>query len=346
MADATLSSISNALEQRFRALVKQQPNRSTVLLNLLEKRPGSGKNVAGDVSVGTSVGQVFDDGEDVAVYNNDTELPSTLAWAEYGDAFAITGKAEDAAANDNTQLARLYVHKLGQARTRAAAKINTDLYTGAGTSGPQLIHGLTATAGPLDSTGTYAGIDRGTYSQWASNEIDAAGASISTSVINRGFEATYLASGMQPTFMVTHPTQWNRYADTLDEKRRINQATVRGQMISLDGGYQMLEVNGVPLIMDKDCPNDTVVGIYDPAMWIEFLPVAPARQGRILAMNLPIAGTPQEQAGDTDRGMPLMAYLLELARSGNKSKFQLLTTVQLVTDQCNVHFKITGLATT
>ncbi|MCG8423691.1 MAG: hypothetical protein MJE77_37815 [Proteobacteria bacterium] len=150
MADATFASVSPALEQRYRARVRAQPNRSTVMLNLLEKRRGSGKNVAGVVEVGTSVGQVFDDGEDVTTFNNDTELPSTLQWGEYGDAFAITGRAEDAATNDNTELARLYLRKLMNARNRAASKVNIDLYTGTGAATPQRIHGLTAPAGPLD----------------------------------------------------------------------------------------------------------------------------------------------------------------------------------------------------
>lgn len=345
MADSSLNAtLAAALEQRFRRQVKSQINRATVTLNLLEKRPGSGKNVAGDVEVGTGTGQNFDDGEDVVTYNNDTELPATLQWAEYGDAFAITGRAEDAAANDSTELARLYLRKLMGARDRAATIINTALYTGLGTASPQKIHGMLASAGPLDSTGTYAAIDRATYPQWASNEIDAAGAGISTSLLETGFEDAYLASGMAPTICITHPTQWHRYADTVGDKRRMTQATVRGQELTLDMGYKMLEINGVPIFMDKDCPNDSFVGIYDPCMWIEFLPVAQARQARVLAMNLPIAGTPQEQAG-TVPSSPLMAYLLELARSGNKSKFQLLTTVQLVTDAPNTHFAITGLAT-
>ena len=34
----------------------------------------------------------------VATFNKDDEVIATLPWSEYGDAFKITGRAEDAAA--------------------------------------------------------------------------------------------------------------------------------------------------------------------------------------------------------------------------------------------------------
>ena len=210
MADTTFASVSSALEQRFRKKVQAQPNRATVLLNLLAKEAGSGKNCAWDITVGTGTGQVFDDGADVVTFNTDTDLPCIENWSEMGDAFAITGLAEDTAADDSTDMAQLYMKRLVEATQRAAAKINVDLWTADGSASPQKLHGLLATAGPLDSTGTYAGQSRASFPQWASNKLSNGGVPRAPTIdlIEQGFEAAYLASGRVPQACITTTAIW------------------------------------------------------------------------------------------------------------------------------------------
>ena len=167
MADVNFSSVFPALEQRIRKEIVKQYNRSSVTANLIPKKAGMGKNLAWDVSIGTSTGQVFDDGQIISTFSADSELLATLPWCEYGDAFKITGRAEDVAQYSDTDLGRTWVYKLMQAREKAAQKVNTDVWQSTGTASPQTIFGFNmGSNGPLDATGTYAGISRGTFTQW------------------------------------------------------------------------------------------------------------------------------------------------------------------------------------
>lgn len=335
MAAEQLSTIQSALEQRIRARLVRQPNRAAVTLNLLRKNAGSGKNLAWDVSVGTDVGQIFEDGEDVSTYNNDTELMATLPWANYGDAFGVTGLAEDAAAKEPTELNNLVMKKLMDAIQRTASKVNVDVISGLGTASPQKILGMTATAGPLAATGTYAGIDRGTYPQWAGN-IDSTIGPLSIKRLETMLSNIYDASGRQPTYMVTTTQLFQAYAELVHPQRRwVEEVTIRGETIKLDGGFKALELNGIPIFKDKDMLDGAWLMIDDEHMGVEFLPPAPRVVGSELLAQVPIAGTPQEQAGTVPEAAGLMARLFKLARTGDKSKFQLLARVQLWCDKCN-----------
>lgn len=342
-----LADVQNALEQRIRARISRAPNRSTVLLNLLPKRPGSGKNCAFDVTFGTATGQNFDDGVAVSTFNKDDEVLATLPWSEYGDAFKVTGRAEDASAGDGTELGQLYLKKLTQSAQRAVDKIDADLYTAAGTASPQKFHGLVAANGPLDSAGTYAGLARGTYTQWAGNKLFNGGTprAITLDLVESGFEACYTGDGTQPDICVAGPTLWRKLATLVaPERRYVQEVTIRGQNIVLDGGYKAIEINGVPIFKDRRCPNTMFLGLNTQHIGIEALPPAQARmaRGEILAM-VPLAGTPQEQSGlmQTDTG--LYSQLISLGKEGNSSRFQLTGHYALWCDMPKAHFWIGDL---
>lgn len=342
MADASFSTTSGALEQRVRAKLTRQPNRASVLLNLLQKTRGSGKNVAFDVTVGTDVGTYYDDGEDVSTYNNDTELMATLPWSHVGDAFALTGTAEDVAAGEPTELANLFMKKLTDCIHRVAAKANLELISGLGTASPQKVHGICNTTGPLGATGQYANIDRGSYSQWAASVTAVSGA-LTMSVIEQKLEDIYIASGTQPDLIVTTPALWRRYAELVaPEKRYLQEVTIRGEVIKLDGGWSALEVNGIPMFKEKDMVTGEMAFINSQHMGVEFLPAAPRKNADFLG-EVPIAGTPQEQAGNVPDASGLMARVWKLARTGDKSKYQVLTKIALWSDKCNAHGRLTGL---
>jgi hypothetical protein len=348
VADITLSTQYNALEQRFRKTVKQQ-NRPAVTLTLLEKRPLTGKNASWDVEVGTATGQVFDDGADVSVYNADVDVPAILQWGEYGDAMAITGRAEDASAHETDEVqANQYMNKLDGCGSRTADKVNTDIWSADGSGSPQKIHGLTHSSGPLAATGSYAGIDRGTYPQWASNVFANGGVprAVSISLIERAFEVTGTASGRGPKACVTTPSLWRAIAEVVAPHRRyLQEVTIRGQKITLDGGWQAVEINGVPIFKDPQATAGCFAGLDLDHLFVGYLPTAPKRiaRGDVIGM-IPVNGTPQEMSLQPPPGtQSLMAAVSKLARSGNKTKIQVLTTVALCAERCNSSFLIKDL---
>ncbi len=350
MADTNFSAIQPALEQRIRRDVAKQYNRSSVTTDLLPKQSGMGKNLAWDVSVGTSTGQVFDDGQIISTYNADTELLATLPWCEYGDTFRITGLAEDAAAFSDTELGRTWMFKMIQARERAAQKINTDIWQGTGSSGPQTLFGIVAAGGPLDSSGTYAGINRATYTQWQGTVLGNGGIprALSLSLIEYGFELTFNASGKIPTWGITTSNIWRLLCELAADQRRIlQQVTVRGEQLNISLGFNAVEINGVPVFKDISVPSGYLAFFSEDSLMIEYLPTAASRiaRGKIMA-TVPIGGLPLEQVmtGAPASGGPLVANVISLPAPGNFEAWMLDCVIQLKCIRPNAHFLIKDIA--
>jgi hypothetical protein len=344
MATDTLALVQNALEQYIReGQSTRQMNRAAVTLGLLRKEEHVGKNVAFDVRVGTGTGETYADGQDVTVFGNDTDRLATLPWGIYGNAFKVTALAESGAATSRTELARLFVSKLMDTADRVAAKINVDLHTGNGTS-PQM-HGFNATAGPLDATGVYAGIDRAVDTQWASNEEGTAGA-ITIADYEAMLDTIYVASGSVPDLITTTPALWRKTADLLraDGSARYNildhSIELRGETIKLQGGANALFIDGVPIIKDKDVPTG-VVNFYDTRhVLLKWMPPNDRIRAKDLAL-IPIAGTPEEQTGARGK-TPLMMRVRALAEAGDYSATQGVVWTQLSCDRPNSCGVLTG----
>lgn len=349
MTDINLALLDPGLEQFIRREIAKQYNRSSVSTDLVRKDPGIGKNLAWDISVGTGTGQVFDDGQTVSTFNADTEVLATLPWAEYGDAFKITGRAEDAASLSNTELGQTWFFKMNQARERAAKKFNDDLWTGDGTPAPQKLLGFTATNGPFDLTGSYGGQSRITYPQWAGIKLANGGVprAITLDLIEYGFELVFNASGKVPTYGVTTSNIWRLLASMADGERRKNQETrVRGELISISMGYEFVEVNGVPVFKDISVPTGNLIFFHEPSNVIEYLRTAPSRiaRGKIMATT-PMAGLPQEQLMmGAPSGGPLVANVISLPSQGNFESWMVVTTAQFRTSRPNANLWIADIA--
>jgi len=352
MAATDFASIQAALEQRIRNRITTQYNRSDVMANIIAKDAGQGKNLAWDITVGTATGYVMTEGQEITVFNADTELACTMPWGLYGDSFKITGLAEDVAAGDGTQLSRLFDRRLMQARSRAVAKINVDLYSGDGVSTPQNLMGLTASAGPLDSTGTYAGQNRSTYSQWGGNVFGNNGVprALNLSLIEYALEVTGTASGELPTYGMTTPSLWRVLCELAGGEDRTNKdAYVNGRKLEKSMGFHSVEINGIPIFKDVSAVSGILLLLNDQHLSLQFLPAAPARveRGKILA-RVPLAGTPQEQNMDIGTlppgGGPLFGNLIRLPANGSYDAWMIEATIQLMSDRSNAHAMIKDLA--
>jgi len=356
MTTIDTSLLNPALEQFIRQAVVKQYNRSHVTTNLIRKESGMGKNLAWDVSVGTATGQVFDEGETVSTFNADTELLATLPWAEYGDAFKITGRAEDGAQFSRTELGSTWAFKMTQARERAAEKVNVDVWSGDGSGSPQKLFGLTmGSGGPLSASGTYAGtLNRGTYSQVQGITLANGGIprAVNLSLIEQGFEYVFNASSKTPTFGVTTANIWRQLCELPSDQRRILQEVyIRGEKLTMSMGFHAVEINGVPVFKDVSVPAGYLGFFCDDCIAMEYLPTAPARiaRGKIMA-TVPLAGTPQEQGQDffnlpPGANVPLVANIIALPSAGNFEAWMIDATIGLKVTRPNAHFLIKDLAT-
>jgi hypothetical protein len=345
MATRDFANITNSLVKLFYDDVSNQINRQVVLAQLLDVKPGTGQNIQWTAKFGSATpagNGVIADGADVTTFNRDTKLPAVLQFGTYHDAFEVTGKAAAAAAaaGNPDQLADLFADDMMDSAQRLARGIAGHVYTGDGST--DNIHGLTAAAGPLALTGTYATIDKAVQTQWASNQVDAVGAGLSFALMRQMRRTIYTASGMKPDLIVCDPEQHENYGNLFgNERRYVDEIRMRGERIRLDGGYQVLEFDGIPVVEDEQCPANQMLFLNTNHLFLSQLPDPVTMYNQSMG-HADLMGTAEEQFGDGPTG--LNARIVPLAKTGDKYKFALYAYPALVSRKCNVHGSIVNLA--
>lgn len=345
MAVVDLASIANSLATIFEDEIANQINRATVLLQLLPVGPGTGKNVQWSARFGTAVGGTRADGADLvpADFLNDSKVPANLDFGTYDSPFSVTGKAAAGAmaSGNPAELENLFADEMGDAIERLAKGLQQDLYTGAGATDE--IFGFFGASGPLAATGTYAGIARGTFPQWASNVLanGAVPRALTLDLMREMRQEIYEASGEKPDLIVCDAALHRKYGSLFDSQRRwVDQVRLRGETIRLDGGYQMLEFDGIPVVEDVDMPAGTMLFLSTRHVKICQLPDQVNQFNQSMGM-VGIAGTDEEQFGDG--ATQLTARINPLARTGDAYKFQLILYPQLQVKRPNAQGQIVDL---
>lgn len=353
MALVEFSTIDATLAELFFDEIANQINRACVLGQVLDVGPGTGKNIQWSVRTGTATPTtaVIADGADVTVFNNDTKQPAVLQYGTYHDAFSVTGKAMAAAraAGNPSELAALLVDELGDSVERLARAVANDVYVGTGAT--DNMHGIYSSlgAGTVDAigdTGVYAGIDRASVAQWQGNVVDASGADFQAnafSLMRQLRREIYTASGERPDIFVTDPIQHEKLGLAYQAERRYTDQVRRsdGTVIKLDGGYQVLEFDGIPVIEDVLHPVQKVTALNSRHVKMSQLADSPDALNRAMGM-VGLAGTPEEQFGE--QKMKLYARIQPLAITGDAFKYQLILYPQICVKRPNACGFITNLA--
>ena len=335
MATVTLATIFDSIVKRFAPRIQNQINRACVASRLLPKFQGQGQVMQWDVRFGTALGSTIADGADVSTFNNDTKIPALLQYGTYHDAFAVTGKALAGAraAGNPEQLAGLFADELMDSVQRLAKKLNQDLWSAAG--GANEMVGLLAASGGLDSTGVYAGIDRATYSQWACNVLANAGVprALSLALMREMRTTIFNESGEKPDLILCSPEIHEAYGNLLGTERRyVQEVKLRGDVIKLDGGYSVLEFDGIPVVMDSDCPAGKMVFINSQYVGISQMEDQADSVNRAMSL-MSIKGTAEEQYGESSTGF--VCRVQPLAKSGDAHKFALFIFPQVCVKRPN-----------
>lgn len=330
MSTVAMAQIAASLTTIFEDQITSQINRATVLLQVLPVGPGTtGKNISWNARFGSSVGGARAEGADVATLNNDDKVPATLEFGTYDDAFGVTGKAMAAAraARNPEELANLFVDELGDCVERLAKGIAIDLYTGSGAA--NFIMGLIATGGGIMNTGVYAGIDRAVKTQWQGTVManGGVGRALTFDLMREMRRRIYQASGLKPDLIITTAELHEKYGKLFGQQRRyITEIRLRGNMIALDGGYQVLEFDGIPVLEDVDCVANNMLFLNTRYVRVLQLPDQADNVNNSMAM-IGLAGTPEEQLGAPSA--KLTARINPLGRAGDTYKFQLICYPQL-----------------
>lgn len=331
--------------------IVNQINRAVVLQAFIDVVPATNKAVTWDVKFGTLVGSVKADGADLGSgdFQQDDKIQASLNFGVYQDAFQIGGLARSVSrvTNNPGGLRDVFMDELNDAAARVGKLINQDLYTGTSTS-PQEITGITdgSTGGALGSTGIYAGINRSTYPQWAASRSANGGIerALSTGLMRSTRQAIYEASGEKPDLIICDAFQHLKYGGLTEQKRQwVDQVRMRGELIKLDAGYNLLEFDGIPVIEDVDAPEGTM--LFLNTSHLRIVQVADTSDDQNGGRGYTMAsGTPEEQAGPAKRRISLR--LNPLAKLGDHIKFQLVGYLQLQCKRPNAMGVIADLKTT
>ncbi|GAC1576971.1 MAG: hypothetical protein NVS3B7_10100 [Candidatus Elarobacter sp.] len=325
------TNLNAALSQLYAPKVIRAFNRISILSAMLPKAPGRGKNVAWDVYVSGNSAASYTDGADVATYDVDTPLPATLSWGLYRQSFQISGLAQAAAASSYgsaDELIALIDTSASNSAMKLVSTVNADLFTG---SGANAITGLSTA---LAATGTYAGIAKGTYAEWAGNVYANGGVArnLTKDLMDQTEAGIYTASSLTPDCIVASPGVVRKFESLFDQMNRVILAggevsTVQrnvgsGAVLPDAVGWTGLSYKGIPVYRDRNCPTGTMYMLNRSMIQLQYLP-QPSVNTAAIAQDRLMQGLP-----DTNM-VGLAARLEAMAKTGDADKFTMKIYLQL-----------------
>lgn len=339
--------IADALPTLLQDAIIPMMNRSAPELQLIPYKGHGTKNLQWDVEFKNS-GEVTDsslaEGATVTTFQDDDIVPAILQFTDYSEAIVVTGKAISAARGSAgpgkgaSELQDLWTQKMIRAVRRLAKNMGRDFWSGPGT-GTQMLGlygGATLTSGaPLSNAGVYAGIDRGTYSDWQGN-VNANGGvarALSFQVMRDMRKQIYDACGEMPDLIMCDASQHEAYGLLFgDQRRYVQEVTIRGQKIVLDGGYRALEFDGIPIICSVNHPAGAMTFLNTNHVKITGLDDQPTEANRSPRM-VQLQAMPEEQlmSGAT----ALNARLNPLAQVGDAYPIQMILYPQIQVERPN-----------
>lgn len=332
MSDTTvnLAQITAALNQVYEKIVPVRNDAVPFLSWLPKKRNTTGKNVAWTYKTGTDIGAYIAEGSDQADFETNTKLAATLNTAEYSSGVHITQKAINAAMNSSGAegVVAILTAEFQDAVEMLTKSLNPEVIRGSTSGG---IVGLyVSTTGALAASGTYAGLDRGTYPQLAatvSNNPAASGTNrpIEMSILRAMRTSIFDASGRKAKAIWGSPQVVDKYLELHDSRRRFNDT-----MGKLDSGTSAIgpraEFDGIPMYEDSDWNDNQLIFCDTSEMALVYQP-------DVVTPNTTPVGyvtlVGHSEAQGISGGTGLMARVNRLAQNGNAHRFQLITEVQL-----------------
>lgn len=336
MAVLTSTVLSTVLPQNYQSRIAKQWNNSAVLLSKLEVREAeTGKNCAFVVDVAGKTASAFADGYAVqtAEFDSNTRLIATLNWAEYRSPFSLTRRAIASASHSRggaQALDNIVMDELVNANAKILSTVNVALHSGAGTN--DAILGLD---NALITSGSYGGINVGTYTSFASHVTGASG-TLSVDKLAALEKAIYVDSGVRPNCILMAPDVMQKYSVLLTNDRRwIGSAPMDGSTAPDSMTFQ-----GIPCFRDKDMASGTLKMLNTDSMHIEVLFDPSAEKDAVVFMSAPGVAGP----GDHLEGAGLPLILTSLAKDGGSVKYSLDTpSIQLCVRNPNQNGILTGI---
>lgn len=329
MSAEVLSNLSGALAQTYGTELVRIWNRAAVLLSMVSVKPGFGKNLAWNaISSGASAAS-FAEGADVSTYAYDPAQAATLSWGQYQSAFQISNLEIQAAAStlaggNPEELRNIVMERMFDSAAKMASVINADLFAGTGSdlsSNPTII-GLD-TAGL--ATGTYAGIDKSSVTEWQGNVLSNGGTkrSLTVDLLNNLEQNIFTNSGESPDLIVCSPGVWRKYAGLFESIRRVP-TEGGGGVSTYDTMASRLAYKGIPIVRDRNATANSLYMLNTNYLELRPLPQVASKDGVIVTSQM-LPSSNGKMSGMTS----LPVFMYPLARTGSAIKFVIEVYLQM-----------------
>jgi len=320
------------LAQNYAGDIVRQFNRRSLLLSLLNKIEGEGKNVAWVAEGDGAAAAYVAEGAPAVTPTVDSQGSAILPWAIARSEFSVTDFAKSAARSSRTPEGNiaLIARDMINASATLASKINLGLFTGASGQTPGQIVGLAEAIG-LDNN-TYATIDRGASAFWKPYVVDPGSATALTKAQIRLDLASIMKNGgVKPNFAFVGPSTLVALKAVLDPQIMyvVQSQQVMGAngLVNIEAGVSRVDVEGCTFVEDKDCPEGVIYYINTDAVHVEYLPYAQS------FMN---DDAMDSDATDGVEQIPLGMKVEALARVGSADLVMCESQIQLVVKRPNM----------
>ena len=339
MAAQTAATLTLALATTYENKVAGLVNRACPTLQMIPKVPATGKNVEWAVAYGTADAHAtvaLAEGGPISTINTDTLGTAYLPYCVYHDAFGFTGLGEDIARVEGnpSDLKNVEMWELDRSAVRLGSGIAYHMFTGNSAATPAQINGLlTASTGALLSTGVYATVDKGSVTQFAGNHTNAStantGGKLSLPLMRDMISQIIAADELSraPTFIAASNKCFDQYCNLFDAQRRwVNEVTLASRTIKLDGGVQIAEFDGIPVVRDVKIPETTtgtMLFIQDQEVRMCYIPQPTALD--ILQQNIEVTSDGKTQSKSTG----MTGKIIRLGRTGDFDTYAIVCYIQL-----------------
>lgn len=312
------------LAQEYRGNIIRQINRKVVLLKLLPIIRGGGKNVAFAAESSGQIAENYAEGADATNFGSDAQDPATLPWGLYRAPIHVSKLSMDAARTTTTPAGNqaLWGRNIANSAAALAALVEKDAFSGAGTG--TLIAGLDVAI--AQDTNTYAGLLRTSKTYWKPTVVDPGVlTSPSFSLIRSDLGKIYNACGEQPDLAVCSTDVFNAVANLFDPNRRWTVVNTARGKVTLDAGFEGLEIDGCMFVKSKDATANQIYYLNSNHVRFETLPDSRVPNEILDAV------APDDGFGS----IPLDMVFEPLAKTGPSSKGESLVSIQLVVEKPN-----------
>jgi len=296
-------------------------NRHSVGLSLIPKRMGRGKTHNWDTQFSGATAASFSEGADAGAAAQDVSVAAALSWSQYRSIFGVSGLAKATSATSPgsaEELLNIVAMHAKNSAAKLASTLNSEIF-----SGSSNIVGMDTA---FSASGTYAGISKATYPEWAGNVSANSGTprALTKTLMDTLDKNVYKASGMSCDALLTTPEVVVKYESLFDSTVRhiVENGEISAQSRGMSGkivrdrsGFSGYSYKGKPIFRDKDA---TAGHMYFLSLdYISFVTLPPSGLGQtaVAAMAAALAD---------DEGAPsgVMGAVEYLAKLGDSDRFQ------------------------